>query len=127
METIVRESAAKDTRIAALETAIDEKNVQIQNLIERVNITQERSIGEGVRNQPFAIQCGWKSAWTYSHSTITYDRLYYDNTSGGPVTNGTMYGGLDINTGVFTVGPGFSGVWTVSYSLLSLRSTANAG
>ena len=81
-------------------------------------ISAHRQIVDQVRNQPFAIQCAWRNSWSYANSIITYERLYYDNTSGGPILNGTMYGGLDINTGAFTVAPGFSGVWTVTYTIV---------
>ena len=109
------ENDAKDKRIAALEAAMEDKNTQMQHLIEEKE--DLRQIVDQVRNQPFAVQCAWRNSWSYANSIMTYDRLYYDNTSGGPILNGTMYGGLDINTGVFTVAPGFSGVWSVSYSL----------
>ena len=110
------ENDAKDRRIAALEAAMEEKNIQMEHLIEeKENL---RQIVDQVRNQPFAIQCAWRNSWSYANSIITYERLYYDNTSGGPILNGTMYGGLDINTGAFTVAPGFSGVWTVTYTIV---------
>ena len=34
------------------------------------------------------------------------------------LAHSAMYGGLDINTGAFTVAPGFSGVWTVTYTIV---------
>ena len=43
---------------------------------------------------------------------ITYDRLTFDSVSGGANL-------LDLSTGVFTVGPGFAGVWSLSYGLMS--------
>ena len=67
-----------------------------------------------LKNKPFAYQCAWQDAWTAANSVITYDRLTTDETSGGD-------GGLDINTGVFTVG--LSGVWAVTYSIKSLQNS----
>ena len=44
--------------------------------------------------------------------------------SGGSIYNVT--GGLDINTGAFTVGQGFSGVWEVTYGMTSWLETNSA-
>ena len=55
-------------------------------------------------------------------SVITYDRLTYDEISGGSIYNVT--GGMDINTGVFTVGQGYAGTWEISFSFVS---EANSG
>ena len=71
-----------------------------------------------VRNPPFAFQCAWRyDQWTAADSAITYDRLTSNAISGGGIYNVT--GGLDINTGVFTVGHGFSGMWAVTYTITS--------
>ena len=53
-------------------------------------------------------------SWREANSVITYDRLTFDEISGGESVVGS---GMDITTGVFTVG--LSGVWSVSYSLMS--------
>ena len=68
-----------------------------------------------VRNPPFAFQCAWQVRWTADYSTITYNRLTFDSMSGG--SNHNSSGGMDITTGLFTVGPGFSGVWTITYTI----------
>ena len=70
-----------------------------------------------LKNKPFAVQCGWQDLWKTDHSVITYDRLTINEISGGSSHNG----GLDINTGVFTVplDHGFSGVWALTYSFSS--------
>ena len=74
--------------------------------------TKVRSEITRLKNKPFAFQCAWQDAWVTDNSVITYDRLTIDEISGGD-------GGLDINTGVFTVGDGLSGVWAVTYSFTS--------
>ena len=66
-----------------------------------------------LKNQPFAVLCAWQDYWNTAHTVITYDRITYEAVVGGP---GGM---MDINTGVFTVGRGFSGVWSVTYSIQS--------
>merc|ERR1711971_1474232 len=126
----------KDQRIAVLEDAkdvftdaIETRNKQMLELEEemksltgRINVTEEtdvllRGLVDQVRNPPYAFQCAYKEQWTAADSVITYDRLTYDEISGGSIYNVT--GGLDINTGVFTVGQGYSGVWEISYSTKS--------
>merc|ERR1712119_221696 len=86
----------RDKRIAVLEAAMETKD-----------------------NPPIAYQCAWKDAWTADYSVITYDRLTFDEISGGD-------GGLDINTGVFTVGQGYSGIWEVTYSVRSFQYSGEA-
>ena len=106
------EMVAKDERIAVLEATT--------GTLEKAVITKDaqlRGMVDQVMNPPFAIQCAYKNPWSVANSVITYDRLTTDEISGGPIYNVT--GGLDINTGVFTVGDGFSGVWAVTYSLQS--------
>jgi len=132
----------KDQRIAVLEDAkdvftdaIETRNKQMLELEEemksltgRINVTEEtdvllRGMVDQVRNPPYAFQCAWKyGVWSPDNSVITYDRLTYDEISGGSIYNVT--GGLDINSGVFTVGQGYSGVSQISYST---RSTQFSG
>merc|ERR1712226_713999 len=95
------EMIAKDQRIAVLEDAVS--------------------------NPPYAFQCAYRdsmSALSADYSVITYDRLTTDEISGGGIYNVT--GGLDINTGVFTVGQGYSGVWEVTYTARSWQSSGQA-
>ena len=66
-----------------------------------------------MKNKPFVVQCAWQDYWKTPYSVITFDRITYEAFVGGSGGNG----GLDINTGVFTVG--FSGVWAVTYSIQS--------
>ena len=92
----------------------------MKSLTGRITVTEEtdvllRGMVNQVSNQPFAFQCAWKGQWGSGDSVITYDRLTTDEISGGSIYNVT--GGLDINTGVFTVGQGYSGIWEISYSL----------
>merc|ERR1712154_520084 len=78
-----------------------------------------------VRNPPFAFQCAWQDgAWNADNSVITYDRLTYDEISGGSIYNVT--GGMDINAGVFTVGQGYAGVWEISYSMIFTQYSGNS-
>jgi len=139
METLEASIETKDQRIAVLEDTVEmlekaviTKDIQMCELEEdmkslpgRITVTEEtdvllRGMVDQVRNPPFAFQCAWHaSGWTAANSVITYDRLTIDEISGGSIYNVT--GGLDINTGVFTVGHGFSGVWEVSYTIKSTQ------
>merc|ERR1719450_1164715 len=74
-----------------------------------------REVVDQVRNPLFAFQCAWQDGWNTDNAIITYDRLTYDDMSGGSIYNVT--GGMDISTGVFRVG--FSGIWTVTFSIKS--------
>ena len=101
-EMMEKELETRDRRIAFLEAAVEshEKTMITRDVftdvIESRDI-QMRGMVDQVRNSPFAFQCAWKQGpWTADNSVITYDRL-----SGGSVYN--LTGGLDINTGVFTV------------------------
>merc|ERR1711974_42538 len=128
-EMMEKELETRDKRIAILEDAIETRDTQMCELEEemksltgRITETEEtdvllRGMVDQVRNPPYAFQCAYQNYWTADNSVITYERLTYDEISGGSIYNVT--GGLDINTGVFTVGHGFSGVWTVSYSIRS--------
>merc|ERR1712113_1246176 len=105
----------RDTQMCELEE-------EMKSLTGRITVSEEtdvllRGMVDQVRNPPFAFQCAWQNKWYADNSVITYDHLTYDEISGGSIYNVT--GGLDINTGVFTVGHGFSGVWDVSYSIVS--------
>ena len=71
----------------------------------------------GRRNPPHAFQCAWQVRWTADYSTITYQRLTFDSMSGGSSYNTS--GGLDITSGLFTVAPGFAGIWTITYTIQS--------
>ena len=144
---LVTNKEAKDQRIADLEDAvetlkmavvtkdvltdvIETRDIQMfdleekmKNLTGRINKTEETDVRlrgrvDQVRNPPFAFQCAWQDGpWEADDSVITYNRLTYDEISGGSIYNVT--GGLDINTGVFTVGQGYAGTWEISYSMRS--------
>ena len=96
---------------------------EMKSLTGRLAVTEEadfllRGMLDQVRNPPFAFQCAWRENWLKDDRVITYNRLTLNEMSGGSTSNVT--GGLDINTGVFTVPQGFSGVWAVTYSIRSL-------
>merc|ERR1712218_734081 len=96
------------------------------SLTGRMDVTEEtdvllRGMVDQVRNPPFAFQCAWQDGWGADNSVITYDRLTYDEISGGSIYNVT--GGMDINTGVFTVGQGYAGVWEISYTIKSHQNS----
>jgi len=135
METLEASIETKDQRIAVLEDTVEmlekaviTKDIQMCELEEdmkslpgRITVTEEtdvllRGMVDQVRNPPFAFQCAYKYEWTTNNSVITFDRLTFDEISGG---DGGDDGGLDINTGVFTVGQGYSGVWEVTYTIRS--------
>merc|ERR1711953_1477004 len=116
-DDFTKEMETRDTQMCELEE-------EMASLTGRMDVTEEtdvllRGVVDQVRNPPFAFQCAYQGAWTADYSVITYDRLTYDEISGGSIYNVT--GGLDITTGVFTVGHGFSGVWTVSYTIKSYQ------
>ena len=126
METVKK---AKDVSTDAIETRdikMCELEEEMKSLTGRINVTEEtdvllRGMVDQVRNPPYAFQCAWQAGpWTAADSVITYDRLTYDEISGGSIYNVT--GGLDINTGVFTVGQGFSGAWELSYTIRSFQN-----
>ena len=126
VETLEKAVITKDVFTDAIETRdtqMCELEEEMKSLTGRITETEEtdvllRGMVDQVRNPPFAFQCAWQGGpWGAANSVITYDHLTYDEISGGSIYNVT--GGLDINTGVFTVGHGFSGVWTVSYSIRS--------
>ena len=115
------EIEAKDQRIATLER-------EMERLRGRMTETEEtdlqlREVVDQVRNPLFAFQCAWQDGWNTDNAIITYDRLTYDDMSGGSIYNVT--GGMDISTGVYKVGHGFSGVWTVSWSFKSFQKNGN--
>ena len=123
VETLEKAVITKDIFTDAIETRdsqMCELEEEMKSLTGRITETEEtdvllRGMVDQVRNPPFAFQCAWQDGLTSDNSVITYDRLTYDEISGGSIYNVT--GGLDINTGVFTVG--FSGVWAVTYSIQS--------
>ena len=127
-ETLEKSVITKEVFTDAIETRdtqMCELEEEMKSLTGRITETEEtdvllRGMVDQVRNPPFAFQCAWQDGpWTADNSVITFDRLTYDEISGGSIYNVT--GGLDINTGVFTVGQGFSGVWQISYSIKSLQ------
>ena len=144
VDTLEADKKTKDTKIAVLEEAMITKEVfadaietrdtqmceleeEMKSLTGRITETEEtdvllRGMVDQVRNPPFAFQCAYQGGyWSADDSVITYERLTYDEISGGSIYNVT--GGLDITTGVFTVGHGFSGVWTVSYTMRSYQDS----
>merc|ERR1712110_338817 len=123
MTRMEAEMVVKDQRIAVLEAVVEshEKTMITKDVFTEAIETRDiqmRGMVDQVRNSPFAFQCAWKKGpWTAADSVITYDLLTTDEISGSSMYNVT--GGLDINTGVFTVGQGFSGVWEVTFSIQS--------
>ena len=130
MTRMEAEMALKDERIAVLEavmvtkeaiktrdTKMCELEEEMKSLTGRITVAEETDVLLGgmvdqVRNKRFVFQCAWKEGpGTTEDGVITYDRLTYDDARPGGS------GGLDINTGVFTVGQGYSGIWEVSYSI----------
>lgn len=122
------EMKTKDERIAALENKMTAKEEEMTSLRGRMTETEQtelelREMVDQVRNPPFAFQCAWQDRWTTENSIITYDRLTYDDISGGDITEAA--GGMDISNGVFTVGRGFSGVWSITFSTFSYSRNTN--
>jgi len=62
------------------------------------------------RELPVVISCAHRTRWIKPGSTITYSNLVTEFNHGG------AYGGIDLDTGRFIVGPGGSGYYTVTYS-----------
>ena len=117
----------RDLRIVDLEDGLGAKEVEMCELKEKMERTDLKlmEMVDQVRNPLFAFQCAWQDGWNADNSIITYDRLSYNDMSGGGIIH-NVTGGLDIVTGVFTVGHGFSGVWTVSYSIASVSTSESA-
>ena len=93
--------------IEAMKESLEAKDVEIKTLTE-------------VRSPPYGFQCAWREGeWTADNSILTYDRLTYDEMSGGDSNTHNVTGGMDVTTGVFTVGRGMSGVWSVTFSAVS--------
>merc|ERR1711874_726409 len=127
----------RDQRIALLEDAftkaIETRDTQMSDLEEemriltgRITVAEETDVLLGgmvdqVRNDRFVFQCAWKEGpGTTKDGVITYDRLTYDDARPGGS------GGLDINTGVFTVAQGFTGIWAVTYSIRSIQYSGDS-
>ena len=130
METLEKAVITKDVFTDAIETRdtqMCELEEEMKSLTRRITVTEEtdvllRGMVDQVTNPPYAFQCAWQGYWSVGNSVITYEHLTIDEISGG--SNYNVTGGLDITTGVFTVGPGLSGVWAVTYSM---RSKQNSG
>merc|ERR1711997_839666 len=126
VEMLEKAVITKDVFTDAIETRdiqMCELEAEMKSLTGRITVTEEtdvllRGMVDQVRNPPFAFQCAYKYEWTADNSVITFDRLTFDEISGGDGGDGGD-DGLDINTGVFTVGQGYSGVWAVTYSIRS--------
>merc|ERR1711953_1047814 len=118
-DVFMKEIETRDTQMCELEE-------EMASLTGRMDVTEKtdvllRGMVDQVRNPPFAFQCAYQGSWNAEYSVITYDRLTYDEISGGSIYNVT--GGMDINTGVFTVGQGYAGVWEISYSIMSSQDS----
>jgi len=118
-DVFTKEMETRDTQMCELEE-------EMASLTGRMDVTEEtdvllRGMVDQVRNPPFAFQCAWQDEWFNASSVITYDRLTYDEISGGSIYNVT--GGMDINTGVFTVGQGYAGTWEISLSFGSTQDS----
>merc|ERR1712110_1170980 len=129
MEVRDQRIAVLEAVVETLEKAVINKDEEMKSLTGRITVTEEtdvllRGMVDQVSNQPFACQCAWREVWSSADSVITYERLTTDEISGGSIYNVT--GGLDINTGVFTVGQGYSGVWEVTYSVRSWQGSGQA-
>merc|ERR1712098_10230 len=86
-----------------------EKVVMIMN---RTAVQNAASI-KVLRDPPESFACGYKDYWPATHSTVTYDSIFYER-SNQPT------GGLDIGSGVFTAS--YPGTYTVSWTLWSGNS-----
>jgi len=120
-DVFTKEMETMDTQMLELEE-------EMASLTGRMDVTEEtdvllRGMVDQVRNPPFAFQCAYQGSWNAEYSVITYERLTYDEISGGSIYNVT--GGLDINTGIFTVGQGYAGVWEISYSMGSWQDSGD--
>merc|ERR1719461_1556487 len=106
MEGLENEKVTKDEKIKTLETKIQYLETRIQSL-ENDKSSKDRRLRK-IEDKPYAFQCAYQSGWTTPNSTITWDRLITDTTSG-------VTGGFSLSTGEFTVG--HSGVWEVTFSM----------
>ena len=112
MTRMEEEMIVRDELIRTLKKDLKNRDEKIANL-ESVVATNYQKM-----NPTFAFQCASQNGpWSADDSIITYERLIFDEISGGSLHN--ISGGLDIRTGVFTVGSGYSGIWSVSYTVAS--------
>ena len=124
VEELEQAAISKDVFTDAIETRdiqMSELEEDMKSLTGRITVAEEtdvllRGMVDQVSNPPFAFQCAWQDSWTPATGVITYDRLIYNEMSGGS-------GGLDIHNGVFTVDDGLSGVWAITYSLISAKDS----
>ena len=84
-DVFTKEMETRDTQMLELEE-------EMASLTGRMDVTEEtdvllRGMVEEVRNPPFAIQCAYQSEWFADNSVITYERLTYDEISGGSIYN----------------------------------------
>jgi len=95
--------------------AIEEQNNKMSTL-QKDLITMNRTVVENdanmkvLRDAPESFACGYQDSWNATHSTITYDSIFYER-SNQPT------GGLDIGSGVFTAP--YPGTYTVTWTLNS--------
>jgi len=95
--------------------AIEEQNNKMSTF-QKDLITMNRTVVENdanmkvLRDAPESFACGYQDSWNATHSTITYDSIFYER-SNQPT------GGLDIGSGVFTAP--YPGTYTVTWTLNS--------
>ena len=84
-DVFTKEMETRDTQMLELEE-------EMASLTGRMDVTEEtdvllRGMVDQVRNPPFAFQCAYQSEWFADNSVITYERLTYDEISGGSIYN----------------------------------------
>lgn len=111
--SLLREEANQDIEI--LKSKLASQEAKMTDMLDRMTRLEAEL---GIRRSPVAFQCGWRrNDWTEDNSTITFDRLTISSLSG-------VGGGLDTYTGVFTAG--FSGIWSVTFTVRSFKPKTEA-
>jgi len=86
------------TKLDAMSRKVDEQEEELS------------AVKTNLSNTPMVLSCVYRYSWTEPGSVITYESYVVEFETGGG------HGGMDLDTGRFTVGPGGSGYYTVTYS-----------
>merc|ERR1712243_65587 len=96
----------RDEEMKEIRNKFEEEREEKSDLTEKLNVMTKK-LDTLQRNSPVVISCAHQSYWTKADSVITYDEHVVEE--GGE-------GGINLDDGTFTVGPGGDGYYTVTYS-----------
>jgi len=95
----------RDEEMKEIRNKFEEEREEKSDLTEKLNVMTKKL--DTLQNSPVVISCAYKYYWSKAGSVITYD--YHVVEDGGK-------GGINLDDGTFTVGPGGDGYYTVTYS-----------